>query len=427
MIELKPTLMQGYTCPICGTELVATDFLITGMRNLVEANCNTCHEEFYCDIPAGQALYTPLILSKSTGKVTDPYNVSWFANPFEKSFRDQSEAIVPFKVEVFKDSSRCILVNCLDFLYGHSLLKLLNVQYYLDHCPDRGCIVMIPKQFRWLVPDGVAEIWSVDLPLSQGTGWYRSLEREIKKRIMAKEECFLSVAFSHPHPDDFDIERFTHVRPFDLNLWQERLDSPEVSFIWREDRLWGKHVRDQLKHVRKLAAMLRDQLKGLVFNVVGLGQYGVFPIWINDQRKTILGENDERDWCQIYARSHVVVGVHGSNMLLPSAHAGAVVELMPNDRLGNMLQDILFSREDVREEVFLHRFFPIEMKPDGIAQIITSLVQEFSSFRRGMNRTFTTHSHNPMSQKRIMLWSKARREQLCYLPDDEYRSKDEQS
>jgi len=153
MIPLHPKPFSEFSCPNCGTKLNVKDWLIPGMRNLVEASCDLCREEFYCDLPAGQALYTPLILSRPTGKVIDPYNVPWFAKPLEESFRNQSDDIVPFEVEVFKNLSRCVLVNCLDFLYGHCLLKLLTVQYYLDHRADLGCIVVVPKQLRWLVPD----------------------------------------------------------------------------------------------------------------------------------------------------------------------------------------------------------------------------------------------------------------------------------
>lgn len=440
MIPLHPKPFSDFICPNCGTKLNVKDWSIPGMHSLVQANCDSCHGEFYCDLPVGHALYEPLILSKSTGEVFDPYNVPWLANPFEESFRNQSEDIVPFEVEVFKELSRCVLVNCLDFLYGHSLLKLLNVQYYLDHCPDLGCIVMIPKQFRWLVPDGLAEIWTVDLPLSQGTGWYKSLEQESKKHITSKAECFLSVAFSHPHPDDFDIERFTRVRPFDMELWQERLDSPEVSFIWREDRLWLEdeakpkmtipwrnilrkipgasyaktitwqllglngpkmksdshirtiNVRSQQEHVRQLAEMLRDQLPGLVFNVVGFGGKGGFPDWINDYRKTALNEDGERTWCKIYARSHIVVGVHGSNMLLPSAHAGSVVDIMPDNRLGNILQDVLFRCKDARGASFLQRFLPIETKSDGVSRVIESIIRNFEHNKTLMSRVSTKHA-----------------------------------
>lgn len=42
------------------------------------------------------------------------------------------------------------------------------------------------------------------------------------------------------------------------------------------------------------------------------------------------------------------MGVHGSNMLLPSAHARATLVLMPRKRWGNFIQDILFQEPNPR-------------------------------------------------------------------------------
>ncbi len=53
----------------------------------------------------------------------------------------------------------------------------------------------------------------------------------------------------------------------------------------------------------------------------------------------------------------LVIGVHGSNMLLPTAHAGSLVELIGPERWGNFTQDVLFREAgDCRETFFRYRF-----------------------------------------------------------------------
>jgi len=47
--------------------------------------------------------------------------------------------------------------------------------------------------------------------------------------------------------------------------------------------------------------------------------------------------------------------VHGSNMLLPSAHAGMTIDLMPDDRWGNFAQDISYQEDDVRMGSYRYR------------------------------------------------------------------------
>ena len=65
-------------------------------------------------------------------------------------------------------------------------------------------------------------------------------------------------------------------------------------------------------------------------------------------------------------------------MLLPSAHAGAVLELVPVNRCGNLLQDILFAPRDIRETSFRNRFLPIDTSVNIVAKIIASLLLKLS-------------------------------------------------
>jgi hypothetical protein len=82
----------------------------------------------------------------------------------------------------------------------------------------------------------------------------------------------------------------------------------------------------------------------------------------------------------------VVVGVHGSNMLLPSAHAGGVVELIGPGRWGNFTQDILFRDDgDCRETFFRYRFVDEATPPTAVAQLVNLIVTKRESFRRLTN------------------------------------------
>lgn len=417
MIRLKPAPeTAAHQCPRCRLKLAANGWLITGMRNLAELQCARCGGEFYGDLPSGQALYTPILLDRRTGAVYDDFNAEWFSGWLADSYRRRIDEPLGFKVKKFAETGRkVVLLNCLDTLYGHSLLKLLNAQYYINRS-DVSLIVLLPAFLEWLVPDGAAEAWIVDLPLRRGTQWNDWLAREISLRLDAFPDVFLSAGFSHPHPDDFEIQRFTRVKPFPLENWAESAaDSPRVTFIWRDDRLWetaaggetsnrfgkikqrfGKlrdGVNEQLRKVTQFAELLRRDVPKLDFAVAGIGQAKGLPGWISDLRLTGLDADAERAWCERYARSHAVVGVHGSNMLLPSAHAGAVVELIGEDRLGNFLQDILFRRSDFREMFFRYRFVPLSTAPEELARLTASVLR-YEDFRRLMSPEFCRHQEN---------------------------------
>jgi hypothetical protein len=380
--------------------------------------CASCAKEFYGDLPSGQALYTPILLDKKTGAVHDPYGVGWFAEWLRESYAHRTDAPLSFKVqERLQIKRQVVLLNCLDTVFGHSLLKLLNAQYYLDERSDVDVILLIPRFLEWMVPDGAAQVWTVDLPLQRGTEWNEWLAREIHRRLEAFESVHLSVAFSHPHPRDYDIERFTRIKPFPLDEWSIRLARPTVTFIWREDRLWWRNAHqgsapgrldklkrrfnnaanlldEQRRRVLALAEELRREWTNFDFAVTGLGAGGDLPEWIKDLRRTELDETIERAWCERYAASHIIVGLHGSNMLLPSAHAGGVIELMPMDRWSNFMQDILFRFADCREMFFRYRFLPDTTTPALLAQVLSFILHKHRDMRMMVSPEFCAHGEH---------------------------------
>jgi hypothetical protein len=403
MIRLHPLPDARHECPHCVAPLQVVGWYIPGMRNLAELRCATCGRDFYGDLAAGQALYTPMLLERDTGVVHDPHGVAWFADWLRDSYAGRTSTPLRFEQEELAPLARHpLLLNCLDTLYGHCLLKLLNAQHYLDHRPDLDVIVLVPSFLRWMVPEGVAQIWAVDLPLRRGIEWNDWLAREISRRVESFGGASLSVAHSHPHPDDYDIERFTRVKPFPLDEWGDRMERPTVTFAWREDRLWDETADDgrarvkgfrrfissgesglekQLRLVTALAEALRGERRGIDFAVVGVGEAGGLPAWIADMRRREIDDDAEREWCARYADSHVVVGVHGSNMLLPSAHAGGVVELIAAERWGNFLQDLLLRTGDCREMLFRYRFMPDTTAPAALARLIDSMISRYCGMK----------------------------------------------
>lgn len=413
--RLHPFTDADHECPHCRARLFVKGWHVPGMRNLADLLCERCGREFYGDLAAGQALYTPMLLEKATGAVHDAHGVEWFAGWLRDSYARRAYEPVSFDVRERRAVTRpVVLLNCLDTLYGHSLLKLLNAQYYLDRRADVDLVVLVPSLLAWMVPDGVAQVWSVGLPLRRGTEWNEWLAREIRRRVEAFGEASLSHALSHPRPDEFDIERFTRVKPFPLGEWDARLARPTVTFIWRDDRPWyaltylsdetvptwrerlGRFITArprprarQSELVSELAESLRREMPALDFAVAGLAE-GVgpaaLPEWVKDLRRPALDEDAERGWCERYAASHLVVGVHGSNMLLPSAHAGGVVELIGPGRWGNFTQDILFREaDDCRETLFRYRFVDELTPPPVLARLLSLTLKGRASFRRLMN------------------------------------------
>lgn len=358
---------------------------------LAEAICANCGGRYYGDLAVGHGIFYPMIVDAATGEVTDDIGARWFAELLSESFASRRTGSYEFAVDVRRTvRGDVVVLNALDVFYGHALLKIFNAQYYLDHEPSVDLIAIVPSWLEWLVPAEVPEVWTVDTPLRQSWRWDDRLDDALHNRLNGLRKAMVSVAFPHPHPRDVSIERFTGIHPFPLDEWSAA--APTVTFIWRDDRLWGRSLRQQLQNVRRLATSIRSSLPDVEIAVAGVAPPGGLPSDILDLRSTSVGPIEEREWCAQYARSHVVVGIHGSNLLLPSAHAGAVVDLLPRDREGNMGQDIFPRGDDVRDVLLRYRTLPDTTTAQSVAQTVTSMLMDYPSLAVTAGHQFSDHS-----------------------------------
>ncbi|MEQ9454306.1 MAG: hypothetical protein RLN76_06910 [Phycisphaeraceae bacterium] len=418
MIRLTPSPPLDAACPHDGSGLHAHGWAIPGMRCLAEASCPECNRRYYVDLPAGNGLLTPMTLDADTGEVFNADTAPWFATWLADSYSQRHLDTLPsIKVEKFRTLQRPLLINALDRLYGHGLLKLLSLQRDLEQHPDHDIIALVPSYLRWMVPPGVAEIWSVDWPQATGSRWSAKLDHWVHDKLSLFDDAKLSHATPHPAPRDVTIERFTSVAPFPQSNWQHASTKPIITFIWRDDRTWPEPIpagrrraklntwlnriglattpdprMTQKQHVEALAAQLTKRFPALDFAIVGPGEPESWNACINDLREPRITPAIERQWCQRYASSHVVIGVHGSNMLLPSAHAGSVIDLMPRTRWQNLGQDLLLRDDDPRREIYRCRAIPASASVSEVVRITQELL------RHTRDHLAQTHCRSDQSQ-----------------------------
>jgi hypothetical protein len=386
MLQLKPELEHNSTCPHCAAALDSVDTLWMGMHVFVKSKCVSCQAEIIEDLKIGHSLYheankidlqRELVFGRGLGS----------PNLIE-SFKANRELKTEIDREVFKEFKQVIVLNCLDYLYGHCLLKLLNAQRYVEDFPEYGLITIVPKFLRWLVPEGVAEIWTIDIPLKNSLLCYPKVNEFVRREFSRFDEIYVSKAYSHP--SRFDITKFTRVFKHDFNE-----DDFRITFVWREDRLWCSDLIYKILKktnllslaltiqnwkIRWLFGQIRQRFPSARFTVAGLGGSTKFPQWIDDLRVTKFDRDTEREACQIYAQSRLIVGVHGSNMLLPSAHAGMTIDLLSSDRLGNIAQDILYQEPDPRLASFRYRYLTFQTSITELAKIGVSMLLNYQIF-----------------------------------------------
>lgn len=389
MIEIKPNIEHRSHCPYSGKVLKPVKVLWQGTHVCVVSE-SPDGSEIIEELRIGHAAKTPyqIDLAKKAIFSGDKYAEELLAKPLLNSLQNPQTEQLEISQEIFKSYQRVIILNCVDYLYGHSLLKLLNAQRHLESNPDLGLIVIVQKFLRWMVPDGVAEVWTVPISLKNGQDYYPSFAEFVEKQSQRFEEIYLSEAYSHP--SRFDITKFTRVPK---HSFDDR-EKVQITFIWREDRLLVNsflfRVLRNLKllqialaiqnwKVQQLFEKIRSQLPEAKFVVAGLGTKTKFPKWIEDGRVERFNETTEKETCQIYSESRLVIGLHGSNMLLPSGLAGMTLDLIEN-RWGNFAQDVLYQEKNPRLASFRYRYLPSQVSPDILANIATQMIQSKSDF-----------------------------------------------
>ena len=350
LIELHPELQNVYTCPVCERRLVLHGFAVTGVRNVVEGTCLDCKREFFVDAPTDQAIYTPITVDKRTREVFDPTDSVWFSRMLVNSLRDRVTPPPPMEKRCFREVDELILINCLDYCYGHSLEKLSNVLFYLDHCAHLGIWVLVPKQLAHLVPPGVAEVWEVDLPWRQFMRWHTQLEVHVRQHMQSKRRTYLGVTYPQPNPRSYDLVRLLGPEPAAPVV----VGSPVVVVAYREDRTWGGTVRRQRRRLVRLYEALSAVYPNFAFVLAGFGRKAHFGDGLLDRRTDTFDPDLEREWIALCRQADCVIGVHGSNMHIPSRLARNTIELLPVDRLPNVLQDLQVSADEAPLDVLFH-------------------------------------------------------------------------
>lgn len=416
MIEIKANPYSTFCCPSCQSSGVKLkDIVFQGIHILAEVKCSDCDYEFFHDMPYSQALYTPIAFGKNDQRLYDSFSVKWFSESLLTSYKKpfQSKISIRKKQLTNNQSKEIILLNCIDYLYGHVLLKLFNSIHYIDNEADKKLIIIIPKNFEWLLPKGTDEVWIVDLPLHALQNWLCHFNKFVQSELDRYERVFLSLAFSHPLLKKEEISRFTGVKPFDINLFSSK--PLKITFISRNDRFWfskkwlargytmlqntiiGKWLRPyfsffQNRRIIRCCRSIRKRFPNISLAITGVERARDVPSWINDYRTVNINPGVEKKWCQLYSESQIVIGVHGSNMLLPTAHAASFIEILPLERYGNIGQDVIPDK-DPRLVMFLNRFVDECISPKGLARLAISIIRTFDIFHLNMNPQFLQHKY----------------------------------
>lgn len=418
MIEIKPTISEQFHLPKHSEECAVVEGIVfVGTHVLAKCHYSSSEQHFYQAFPVGHTWQYPVVFSEDGQNTYYQAEAKlWLAEPLIESFLSHHTAKpILIRRDVRKTYRQVIILNCLDSCYGHCLYKLFNAQRHLLQHSELGLILLIPKSLRWLVPEGTAEIWEVDASTRQLKQYIPNLDGFVKSSLEAYDKVYLSRAITQLNTLEIDTKRFTKIAPFGLDDFSET--NPRVTFVMREDRFWLASRADHFLYlasvkfntlswmkfyfvyrqnymVRKAARKTKTQLANAQFFVTGMGCNGTFGKSIKDCRvANEVSEEKEREWAYLFSTSHIIIGVHGSNMLIPTSLAAAFVILVPDYKIAHWGEDVI-ARHTAPNATFLGRFLSSLASTEQVASHVVHLIKGFSShcFRRDTPVSIATES-----------------------------------
>lgn len=424
-------------CPGCDEVLCYDDVVFPGMPILLEAHCPGCGRRFLLDWPAGHALLHQTLIDLDAQTVHHDGS-RWYPEVLMRVLESrETPRRPPLSVRSGEPHNRtAVLVNCVDYVFGHCLLKLLSSLSLLQE-PGVDLIVVVQKQVAWLVPAEVHTVVELGDPLADGRAWIYGLDATIKELLGRYEQVRIAPTPSQPRLSLDDLARTApgfSPEPF----WQRDVRGPQVTFVLREDRLWARRPllpsgrsllpgartllprvwrqrlarRAQNRRVARVVRQLRAAVPEVQFTAVGLGRHGRLPAAVRDLRVAAITPRDHLVWCSEFLRSRLVIGVHGSNLHLPSALAGAVIDLLPNQKLPNVAQDLIIAGPEEAQPklaLFRYRILPAETSATTVSETAVSIL-------RDANRYYLNMARNPAASGQGWVdgleWTTAGRKQV---------------
>ena len=341
---------------------------LPGWRSLLEGSCERCEHRLLQDLPAGHGLLYPATLDLDTGETFGAPGIDWFSDSLAQAWLRPDTAPVALDAEEVPEEG--VLLNCLDRVYGHSVLKLLNA----TADGSERLIVLVPESLLPLVPDRVAATWVVREPTARFAGWLSDLDEGLRARLGAMHRCELSPAYPHPHPSTYDVSRLAP------GVAAAPRGDPTVLFSLRGDRPWGGSAAEQAANVRATVDRLAELFPGVAAVAMGTADGEELPGVEDLRAPEAPGAERERAWLAAMRGADLAIGTHGSHMLLASAFARAAIELVPRSRFGNYLQATVLADTDPVLGLAFHRAVwsatddMAEVTPDVVAHLAATMI-----------------------------------------------------
>lgn len=321
-------------CVYCGNKLVLEKYFFYGWRYLYECRCTKCQANFLVDMPIFSGIPYPAIYDKDKKKVVNSV-ADWWKDPLENINLNMVNDNIISYLSISIKRKKIIVFNLLDFVFGHCFMRLERLTYYIDNekYKEYDFLVIIPSQLRFLIKNFENKISLIETntSFSKYKYFYTCIDREIKNSIQSYCDVYCEM-LKYPQQEFLGLTKLN----LPIRKWVNEID--KIVIVYRKDRTVGVTSRSQYIFYKKLILMLGS----LDIKIILIGDKDKY--WFSnvcDLRVEKMEQNTDDIWNEACSGS-ITIGVHGSNMLIPSICSSYNIEFVNTDKLYNFGQATAF-------------------------------------------------------------------------------------
>ena len=323
-------------CPNCKSQNFAKKLKIINQFTSLEIKCKECNEDYAFLMPTDNHAFInyPFIINLNSLQYKGELN--YYTQLFLDNYKtDSQNNKTEFRGEKRKD--KCIIVNTLDNAYGHSLLKIFALKnIYEKYGEDYDIVVITQPQFVFLVPDFL-NLFIVYKGFNE-MGEYFDVTAKLREYLSEYNNYEIVINSTYPYGRN-NIKSF-----FLSDHLNDKVEEKKIVYSYRKEigRSWGMFL-EKLR-IKKLFQKINTKYPNeFEFYVIGDLDGFSFPDFIIDERVSEYNKETDIKWINILNEAEMVLGVHGSHMIMPSLLADKTLNLLPKFKYGHIGEDIFTS------------------------------------------------------------------------------------
>jgi len=235
-------------------------------------------------LPSCHAAYYPLSFNNKSNEIISG-ELNFFNSKFYNTYSTVKELKnSQYNIRLLKSKEKAIIINLLDDCYGHSIIKLLNLQNIYDHYGDQFELICIcPIQLEYLIPKNKFQIVTIKIGFYDLSHCHNlaPIIAEIESQYDSIDYFLFSMYNTFDRSDTREFYKF-----FPKSYNQSDSKKNKITFYYRSGFFRSWQGNNQADAITKLFSNLRPYYsENITFCIIGDKDKYSFPCWIDEKER----------------------------------------------------------------------------------------------------------------------------------------------